>query len=240
MPCLWCPSTASPIHGQLLPKKQLSTELLPWGCSIPQWHKFGSFPQCFLLSNRRLCVTQPLGTLKHPAESALRGHPHRWAAVLCAGAEALKNQWFLFPEALWKCKDGGVISSRISDGNLVHSSQYFSLLCHPRNLKYQRCSSIQTLSLDRDNVEDGSSPILFHSPTPFCLQPHCKGWGRLHWSLHQAPRGLPSYPGTAFTSNYWLSSQLIAGINVVGRTALLPRDNLIWLNCNQSVNSLRI
>lgn len=161
------------------------------------------------------------------------------SSIVCWGW-SIQNQWFLFPEALWKCKDGGAILSRISEGNLVHSSQYFSLLCHPRSFKYQQCSSIQPLSLDRGNVEDGSNPVPFHSPTP-PLQWGCrqKG-GRLHLSLHQAPRRLPSYSGTAFTSNYRLSSQLIACINVVGRTALLPRDNLIWLNRNQSVNSLRI
>lgn len=64
--------------------------------------------------------------------------------------------------------------------------------------------------------------------------------GGAHLSLHQTPWGfLPSF-SSAFASNHQLSFQLIVGIIVVDRTTLLPRDNLIWLDRNQSVNSLKI
>lgn len=143
MPMASSPSTASPSHGQQLPKRQLSMELLPWACSIQGWHVFGNYPKALLLVTGGSVAHNPQGPLNALVKSSLKGHTHGWAATSYIRAEALKHNHFCslelwgFPGALHTCRDGDPVLRRISDSNLIPFSWYFSLLCHPRDLKYQ-------------------------------------------------------------------------------------------------------
>lgn len=140
MPVASSPSTASPSHGQQLPKRQLSMELLPWGCSIQGWHILRNYPKALLLVIGGSVAHNPQGPLNTLVKSALKGHMHGRAVVSYVRAEALRHDDFCslelwgFPEALQTCRDGDSVLSRISHSNLIPCSWYFSF-CHPRGLK---------------------------------------------------------------------------------------------------------
>ena len=114
----------------------------PWSCSIQGWCIFGNYPKALLLVIGGSVAHNPQGPLNTLVKSSLKGHTHGWAVVSYVRAEALEHDDFCslelwsFPEAPQTHRDGDPVLSRISDSNSIPCSWYFSLLCHPRGLKY--------------------------------------------------------------------------------------------------------